>query len=62
MNIKHFVEYVFIIKKTVNNIHETILTVDLEKLAKNFFYLKNLLGQKQKLLGLLKLLDTDMGI
>ena len=44
----------------MNNIHETILTVDLEKLAKKFFYLKNLLGQKQKLLELLKLLDTDM--
>ena len=39
-------------KKTVNNIHETILTVDLEKLAKNFLF-KNLLGQT-KIIGVVK--------
>ena len=53
MNIKHFVEYVLLIKKTVNNIHETILTVDLEKLAK-FFYLKNLIAPKTKIIGVVK--------
>ena len=36
MNIKHFVEYALLKKLTVNNIYETILTVDLNKLAKNF--------------------------
>ena len=54
MNIKHFVECVLIIKKTVNNIHETILTVDLEKLAKNFFYLKKLIRPKTKIIGVVK--------
>ena len=54
MNIKHFVECAFPIKKTVNNIHETILTVDLEKLAKNFFYLKNLIAPKTKIIGVVK--------
>lgn len=54
MNIKHFVEYAFLRKKTVNNIHETILTVDLEKLEKNFFYLKKLIKPKTKIIGVVK--------
>ena len=54
MNIKHFVGYALLRKKTVNNIHETILTVDLEKLAKNFIYLKNLIAPKTKIIGVVK--------
>ena len=54
MNIKHFVEGAFLRKKTVNNIHETILTVDLEKLEKNFFYLKKLIKPKTKIIGVVK--------
>ena len=38
----------------MNNIHETILTVDLEKLAKNFFYLKKLIRPKTKIIGVVK--------
>ena len=54
MNIKHFVEYALIVKKTMNNIHETILTVDLKKLEKNFFYLKNFIAPKTKIIGVVK--------
>ena len=54
MNIKLFVEYALLRKKTVNNIHETILTVDLEKLAKNFIYLKSLIAPKTKIIGVVK--------
>ena len=38
----------------MNNIHETILSVDLEKLAKNFFYLKKLIAPKTKIIGVVK--------
>ena len=38
----------------MNNIHETILTVDLEKLAKNFFYLRKLIRPKTKIIGVVK--------
>ena len=54
MNTKHFVEYALLKKLTVNNIHETILTVDLNKLEKNFLYLKNLITEKTKIIGVVK--------
>lgn len=54
MNTKHFVENALLKKLTVNNIHETILTVDLNKLAKNFLYLKKLVSEKTKIIGVVK--------